>query len=67
MRQLFHLGVIEPYSGTLKKDKSKENQVPKFPVKISPDLHNRIRECLDKLNITPGKIERTENDKAGIN
>ncbi|XP_026462459.1 dosage compensation regulator isoform X3 [Ctenocephalides felis] len=66
VRQLFHLGVIEPYSGTLKKDKSKENQVPKFPVKISPDLHNRIRECLDKLNITPGKIERTENDKAGI-
>lgn len=65
VRQLFHLGVIDAFTGTLKKDRSQENQVPKFPVKINPDLYNRIRECLNNLQITPSKIESKQDRSAG--
>ncbi|XP_033206508.1 dosage compensation regulator mle isoform X1 [Bombus vancouverensis nearcticus] len=52
VRQLYHLGVIEPFSGTLKKNKEAE-QIKPYPVKISPDLINQIHDVLDGLDIKP--------------
>lgn len=46
VRQLFHLGVIEPFSGTLKKDKSAEQMKP-YDVCISPDLENELMSVLN--------------------
>lgn len=56
VRQLFHLGVIEPFSGTLKKEK-KAPEMPPFPVKISPTLRNQIRDCLNELNVDPTPVK----------
>lgn len=50
VRQLFHLGVIEAYSGTLKKDKSASEMAP-FDVKLDPTLRDEIQECLKSLKI----------------
>ncbi|EFA00345.2 dosage compensation regulator isoform X1 [Tribolium castaneum] len=56
IRQLFHLGVIEAFSGTLKKEKTGSEMKP-FDVKISPDLQKQIKDCLDTLNITPVEVK----------
>ncbi|KAF5271033.1 hypothetical protein FQR65_LT05383 [Abscondita terminalis] len=50
VRQLFHLGVIEAYSGTLKKEKSGDEMKP-YDVKISPELQSQIEDCLNELKI----------------
>ena len=63
IRQLFHLGVIEAFSGTLKKAKV-EDKIPPYPVRVDPMLINRAREALAYLNINPVQINpnlRTEN------
>lgn len=63
IRQLFHLGVIEAFSGTLKKAKI-EDKTPPYPVRVDPMLINRAREALTELNINPVQINpnlRTEN------
>lgn len=52
VRQLYHLGVIEAFSGTLKKNKEAE-QIKPYPVKISPDLINQIHDVLSSLDINP--------------
>lgn len=52
IRQLYHLGIIEAFSGTLKKNKESENMKP-YPVKISPELENQVHEVLGGLEITP--------------
>jgi ATP-dependent RNA helicase A len=52
VRQLYHLGVIEAFSGTLKKNKDTEQLKP-YPVKISPELENQIQEVLTNLDIKP--------------
>ncbi|XP_031346479.1 dosage compensation regulator isoform X1 [Photinus pyralis] len=49
VRQLFHLGVIEAFSGTLKKEKGDE--MPPYEVKVSPDVQAQIDDCLRELNI----------------
>lgn len=41
IRQLFHLGVIEAFTGTLKKDKPTNEMTP-YDVNISPDLKRQI-------------------------
>ncbi|KAI5645622.1 double-stranded RNA binding motif domain-containing protein [Phthorimaea operculella] len=51
--QLYHLGVIEAFSGTLKKDRSSEGIMKPFPVAISPELEQQLEDCLQELNITP--------------
>lgn len=56
VRQLYHLGVFEPFSGTLKKEKS-GNEMKPYPVKISPDLEAKLTKCLDNLNISPTNID----------
>jgi len=46
------LGVIEAFSGTLKKNKDTEQLKP-YPVKISPELENQIQDVLTNLDIKP--------------
>lgn len=57
VRQLYHLGVIEAFSGTLKKNKDTE-LLKAYPVKISPELENQIHEVLTKLDITPVNVSK---------
>lgn len=52
VRQLYHLGVIEAFSGTLKKNKDTEQMRP-YPVKISPELESQIHDVLTSLDIKP--------------
>lgn len=63
IRQLFHLGVIEAFSGTLKKAKT-EDKLPPYPVKVDPELINRARQALSDLEIHPVRVNpnmRSEN------
>lgn len=55
VRQLFHLGVIEAFSGTLKKDKNASDMKP-FEVKVSPDVRQQVQACLNALDIKPNHI-----------
>lgn len=55
IRQLFHLGVIEAFSGTLKKTKT-EDKIPSYPVRIDPLLINRASAALKDLNIHPVQV-----------
>jgi len=57
VRQLYHLGVIEAFSGTLKKNKDAEQMKP-YPVKISPELENQIRDVLMSLDIKPIDVKQ---------
>ncbi|XP_037938859.1 dosage compensation regulator isoform X2 [Teleopsis dalmanni] len=59
VRQLFHLGVIEAFSGTLKKRKDDEELKP-YPVKINPELMKNVQEVIDGLNL---KTMKTDNVK----
>ncbi|XP_076179426.1 dosage compensation regulator mle [Ptiloglossa arizonensis] len=52
VRQLYHLGVIEAFSGTLKKNKEAE-QIKPYPVRISPELESQIHDVLSSLDIKP--------------
>lgn len=63
IRQLFHLGVIEAFSGTLKKAKT-EDKLPEYPVRVDPELMSRAREALADLEIHPVRVNtsvKTEN------
>lgn len=57
MRQLYHLGVIEPFSGTLKRNKDAE-QIKPYPVKISPELESQIQEVLENLDVRPIDVRK---------
>jgi ATP-dependent RNA helicase A len=46
VRQLFHLGIIEPFSGTLKKDKVMDKMKP-YDVRISPEVNDELNEVLN--------------------
>jgi ATP-dependent RNA helicase A len=52
VRQLFHLGVIEAFSGTLKKAKS-EDKIPPYAVKVDPQLIQKVKDVLNDLEISP--------------
>ncbi|KYN40307.1 Dosage compensation regulator [Trachymyrmex septentrionalis] len=58
VRQLYHLGVIEAFSGTLKKNKDTEQMRP-YPVKISPELESQIHDVLMSLDIRPIDIKQS--------
>ncbi|XP_049290301.1 dosage compensation regulator isoform X1 [Anopheles funestus] len=55
IRQLYHLGVIEAYTGSLKSATTSE-QIAAYPVKISHQLAKRVHECLMELEIQPVKV-----------
>lgn len=65
VRQLYHLGVIEAFSGTLKKDKS-GNEMPPYDVKISPELEALIKNCLKELNITPPMVPANTSESISL-
>lgn len=50
VRQLYHLGVIEAFSGTLKKRKDDEELKP-YEIKIDPNLMDRVKEVVDELRL----------------
>ncbi|XP_036319042.1 dosage compensation regulator isoform X2 [Rhagoletis pomonella] len=67
VRQLYHLGVIEAFSGTLKQRKDDEDMKP-YPVKISEELIQRVNECIQDLDlpvINPFNI-KPEGENAGV-
>ncbi|XP_066411942.1 ATP-dependent RNA helicase A isoform X3 [Molothrus aeneus] len=47
VRQLYHLGVIEPYSGQKKKGESLEP----YEVSLSPDLENQLQKTVRELSL----------------
>jgi len=51
IRQLYHLGVIEPFSGSLKK--TILNIVEPFEVNVDPLILNKVYDILQELNIEP--------------
>jgi ATP-dependent RNA helicase A len=55
VRQLYHLGVIEAFSGTLKTKKEGDQMKP-YPVRISPQLAEEINSVLEGLQITPVNV-----------
>lgn len=59
VRQLFHLGVIEPFSGTLKKNKDAEQMKP-YPVVLAPELETQIFDVLRSLEVQPIPIVSTK-------
>ncbi|CAB3258411.1 unnamed protein product [Arctia plantaginis] len=62
VRQLYHLGVIEAFSGTLKKDRSAEGIMKPLPVAISPELEQQIEEALNDLEIVPVNVDTAPKD-----
>lgn len=58
MRQLFHLKVIEAYTG-LKKSKEKPKTTP-FKVEVSPDLKDKLAETCDTFQLKPNLIVKNE-------
>ena len=52
VRQLFHLGVIEAFSGTLKKNKDVED-LPPYEVQLAPELVNQVQDCISTLEYSP--------------
>lgn len=62
VRQLFHLGVIEAFSGTLKKPKS-EDKLPNYPIKVDPAIIENARQVLNDLQIYPVRVDpRTQSE-----
>ena len=61
VRQLFHLGVIEPFSGTLKKNKESEQMKP-YEVVIDSKIEKRLFKVLDELQTTPILINVNEGE-----
>ncbi|NWH38586.1 DHX9 helicase, partial [Chloropsis hardwickii] len=48
VRQLYHLGVIEPYSGQTKK---KGESLEPYEVSLSPDLQNHLQRTVQELSL----------------
>ncbi|KAH8236917.1 hypothetical protein KR038_000178, partial [Drosophila bunnanda] len=66
VRQLFHLNVIEAFTGTLKK--KKDQDLKPYPVKLSPDLVESLDEVIKELDlpvVNPRNI-KIEHDGAPI-
>lgn len=65
VRQLFHLGILEAFSGTLKKAKT-EDKIPSYPVKVDPELISKARTVLNDLNIYPINVDSRLNSETAI-
>jgi len=51
VRQLFHLGVIEAFSGTLKRPVS--DKIKPFDTEVDPQTLQEVHTVLQGLNIVP--------------
>lgn len=65
VRQLYHLGVIEAFSGTLKKEKTGAEMKP-YEVKISPQLQQQLELCLRNLEITPVDVKPDSREPVSL-
>ncbi|XP_055621598.1 dosage compensation regulator isoform X2 [Toxorhynchites rutilus septentrionalis] len=65
IRQMFHLGVIEAFSGNLKTAKNQEQMKP-IPVRVSPKLEQRIVECLREVEIQPVYVNRDQSNSEPV-
>ncbi|XP_018334695.1 dosage compensation regulator [Agrilus planipennis] len=61
VRQLYHLGVIEAFSGSLKKEKSGPEMTP-YEIRIDPALRAQVQNCLEDLNVTPTRVQSAGED-----
>jgi ATP-dependent RNA helicase A len=52
VRQLFHLGVIEAFSGSLKRTKESDTIRP-FETSVGPDTMQNVRSLLGNFGIIP--------------
>lgn len=52
VRQLFHLGVIEAFTGTLKRPKEADCMKP-FEVNVDQNVMQDLHEVLNELGVTP--------------
>lgn len=52
---MFHLGVIEAFSGSLKRNKDVEELKP-YDVQISPELVTQVEEVLKSLDMAPVQV-----------
>ena len=57
VRQLFHLGVLEAFSGTLKKSRTMEEVLKPYEVSISSELCSQVEDCLKTLDTPPVSVE----------
>lgn len=65
VRQLFHLGVLEAFSGTLKKTKI-EDKLPNYPVKVDPELISRAQQVLRDLQVFPVRVDPRSNQENAV-
>ncbi|XP_055390609.1 dosage compensation regulator [Condylostylus longicornis] len=70
VRQLYHLGVIEAFSGTLKKKKDDE-ELKSYEVKIAPELIEKVRKVVEDLNLevitkNSNKDEQSESNSYSL-
>ncbi|XP_075220510.1 dosage compensation regulator mle isoform X1 [Lycorma delicatula] len=63
VRQLYHLGVIEAFQGTLKKNKDAEQMKP-YDVAVAPETLARVNEVLEGLDIQPVSVDKKESGEA---
>lgn len=56
VRQLYHLGVIEAFSGSIKPKTA--TQMTPFEVRLAPELEREVFDVLDALEIKPNPIKR---------
>lgn len=61
VRQLYHLGVIEAFTGTLKQRKDDEELTP-YPVKVAPELQQKIEEVINEMNLPIININNIKPD-----
>lgn len=55
VRQLFHLGVIEAYTGQAKKKDNASLMTP-YEVSLDPTLIGNIRDVLQEIGVTPNTV-----------
>lgn len=65
VRQLYHLGVLEAFSGTLKKPKTEDNLAP-YEVKVNPELIARAQEALNGMNINPVRVNTSNVTETAV-
>ncbi|XP_050427766.1 dosage compensation regulator [Adelges cooleyi] len=60
VRQLYHLGVIEAFTGTLKK--SVNQLIEPYEVNVDPGIINNVNDVLQEFKIEPISVIKNDND-----
>lgn len=64
VRQLFHLGVIDAFTGSFK-TKTGTALITPYDVSVDPALEEQINDLLKQLEIVPNDVESTSGDGGG--